>query len=70
MATNLTKTIAVTETAYNSLVSVSKMTGMPIGELASLAIDAFIEDKTAKMRENNRSVILGDRERVSSQNRG
>lgn len=67
MAAKLSKSVAVTADAYNQLVRVSGMTGLPIGELATLAVDSFLAEKLAAIRETNRSVILGDLERVSSQ---
>lgn len=69
MATKLAHSVAVTGKAYRELVRASEMTGLPIGELASLAVNQFLEEKLAAIRETNRSIVLGALERVTSNNR-
>lgn len=69
MATKLAHSVAVTGDAYKQLVRASEMTGLPLGELASLAIDQFLTNKLAAIRQANRSVVLGSLERVTEINR-
>lgn len=69
MATKLAHSVAVTGKAYRELVRASEMTGLPIGELASIAVNQFLEQKLAAIREANRSVVLGNLERVTSSTR-
>lgn len=69
MATKLAHSVAVTGQAYKELVRASEMTGLPIGELASLAVQQFLSAKLKTIRENNRSAVLGSLERVTTSTR-
>lgn len=57
MATKLVRSIAVTEKAYARLVDAARAANLPIGEVASVAIDQFLNTRLEKISARSREIL-------------